>query len=143
MHQLCKHMVPMLIYFWKGEYKPFKAKKLDRGQPYVIEEVKWKKIGTLTIESSFTILGSFSRALPNIHKEQHLYIAETYAFWMMYLAPIVLKGRWHGTDVYYDHAILLSSIMRRLVEYEISAQDISPRGRLTQDIVQFVQQYYE
>ena len=143
MHQLCEHMVPMLIYFWKGEYKPFKAKKLDRGQPYVISEAEWKKIGCLTIESSFTIPGSFTRALPNIHKEQHLYIAETYAFWMMYLAPIVLKGRWHGTDVYYNHAILLSSIMRRLVEYEISAQDISPRGHLTQDIVQFVQQYYE
>ena len=145
MHLLFEHMVPMMISFWKGEYKPWKAKKLDQGQPYVISQDEWKKIGVLTIESSFTIPGSFTRALPNIHKEEHLYIAETYAFWMMYLAPTLLKGRWADTDTnkYYEHAILLSSILRRVVEYEIPVQDISPRGNLTQDITQFVQQYYE
>ena len=143
MHLLFEHMVPMMISFWKGEYKPWKAKKLDQGQPYVISQDEWKKIGILTIESSFTIPGSFTRALPNIYKEEHLYIAETYAFWMMYLAPILLKGRWADTNKYYEHAVLLSSILRRVVEYEIPVQDISPHGSLTQDITQFVQQYYE
>jgi hypothetical protein len=143
MHLLFEHMVPMMVSFWKGEYKPWKAKKLDQGQPYVISQAEWKKIGILTIESSFTIPGSFSRALPNIYKEEHLYIAETYAFWMMYLAPIVLKGRWGDTNKYYEHAVLLSRILSRVVEYEIPAQDISPHGNLTRDIVQFVQQYYE
>jgi len=143
MHLLFEHMVPMMISFWKGEYKPWKARKLDQGQPYVISQDEWKKIGILTIESSFTIPGSFTRALPNIYKEEHLYIAETYAFWMMYLAPILLKGRWANTDKYYKHAVLLSSILRRVVEYEIPVQDISPCGSLTQDITQFVQQYYE
>ena len=143
MHLLFEHMVPMMISFWKGEYKPWKAKKLDQGQAYVIPQDEWKKIGLLTIGSSSTIPGSFARALPNIHKEEHLYIAETYAFWMMYLAPIVLKGRWGDTNKYYKHAILLSSILRRVVEYEIPVQDVSPQGNLTQDITQFVQQYYE
>jgi len=143
MHLLFEHMVPMMISFWKGEYKPWKAKKLDQGQPYVIPQDEWKKIGLLTIGSSFIIPGSFTRALPNIHKEEHLYIAETYAFWMMYLAPVVLKGRWGNTDKYYKHAILLSSILRRVVEYEIPVQDISPHRNLTQDITQFMQQYYE
>ena len=143
MHLLFEHMVPMMVSFWKGEYKPWKAKKLDQDQPYVISQVEWKKIGILTIESLFTIPGSFTRALPNIYKEEHLYIAETYAFWMMYLAPILLKGRWPDTNMYYEHAILLSSILRRVVEYEIPARDISPQGSLSQDITQFVQQYYE
>jgi hypothetical protein len=136
-------MVPMLISFWKGEYKPWKAKKLDRGQLYVISEDEWKKIGTLTTEASFTIPGSFTRALPNIFKEEHLYIAETYTFWMMYIAPILLKGRWRETDKYYQHAVLFSSILRRLVDFEIPAQDISPHGILTLDIIRFVQQYYK
>ena len=136
-------MVPMLISFWKGEYKPWKAKRLDQGQPYVIPEVEWKKIGILTLESSSTIPGSFARTLPNIFKEEHLYIAETYAFWMMYLAPVVLKGRWQNTEKYYEHAVLLSSILRRLVDYEIPAQDVSSGGSITLDIIQFVQQYYE
>lgn len=81
--------------------------------------------------------------LPNIHKEGHLYIAEAYAFWMMYLAPIVLKGRWRDTDKYYHHAVLLSSILRRLVEYEIPIQDVLPSRSLAQDVILFVQQYYE
>jgi hypothetical protein len=145
MHLLFEHMVPMMISFWKGEYKPWKAKKLDQGQPYVISQNNWKIIGILTIESSSTIPGSFTRALPNIHKEEHLYIAETYAFWMMYLAPVLLKGRWDDTtgDKYYKHAILLTSILRRVVEYEIPVQDVSPHESLTTDITQFVQQYYE
>lgn len=143
MHLLFEHMVPMMISFWKGEYKPWKAKKLDQGQPYVIPQDEWKKIGALTIESSSTIPGSFTRALPNIYKEEHLYIAETYAFWMMYLAPILLEGRWVDTNKYYEHAVLLSSILRRVVEYEIPVQDVSPHGSLTRDITQFVQQYYE
>jgi hypothetical protein len=64
---------------------------------------------------------------------------------MMYLGPILLKGRWANAagNKYYEHAILLSSILQRVVEYEIPAQDISPHGSLTQDITQFVQQYYE
>lgn len=49
MHLLFEHMVPMLILFWKGEYKPWKSKKLDQGQPYVIPEAEWNKIGLLTI----------------------------------------------------------------------------------------------
>ena len=133
----------MLISFWKGEYKPWKSKKLDQGQPYIISNDKWKKIGTLTTEASFTIPGSFTCALPNIYKEEHLYIAETYAFWMMYLAPILLKGCWQETDIYYQHAVLFSSILRRLVDFEAQAQDVSPRGKLTLDIIQFVEQYYE
>ena len=48
MHLLFEHMVPMLISFWKGEYKPWKSKKLDQGQPYIISNDEWKKIGTLT-----------------------------------------------------------------------------------------------
>lgn len=143
MHLLFKHMVPMLISFWKGEYKPWKSKKLDQGQPYIISNDEWKKIGTLTTEASFTIPGSFTHALPNIYKEEHLYIAETYAFWMMYLAPILLKGRWQETDIYYWHAVLFSSILRRLIDFEVQAQDVSPRGKLTLNIIQFVEQYYE
>jgi hypothetical protein len=61
----------------------------------------------------------------------------------MYLAPILLKGRWVDTNKYYEHAVLLSSILKCVVEYEIPVQDISPYGSLTQDITQFVQQYYE
>ena len=138
MHLLFEHMVPMMISFWKGEYKPWKAKKLDQGHPYVISQGKWKKISILTIEYSFTIPGSFTHVLPNIYKEEHFYIAETYAFWIMYLAPVLLKGCWADTDKYYDHAILLSSFLRCVVEYEIPVDDISPQGSLTWDITQFV-----
>ena len=85
-----------------------------------VSQDKWKKIGILTIKSSFIIPGSFTQAFPNIYKEKHLYIAEMYAFWMMYLASILLKGCWAtDTDKYYKHAVLLSSILRCIVKYKI------------------------
>jgi hypothetical protein len=144
MHMLYEHLVPMLISFWKGAYKPWKAKGLDHGQPYVIPDAKWEEIGKLTAESSKTIPGAFCRALPDIHKEEHHYIAETYAVWMAQLAPKLLQDAWLPQHCkYYDHAVLLSKIIRTVESYEISRASIQQGGELYEDIQTFFEQYQE
>jgi hypothetical protein len=143
MHLLFEHMIPMLIQFWKGQYAPWKTKNLDRNQPYVISDKDWEDIGILTSQASNTIPATFSRALPNLHTEQYLYIAETYCVWFTYLAPALLQNRWPSTNIYYDHAMLLVKIVKKLVDYDIPRADLEAGGQIRLDIIKFVEQYYE
>lgn len=109
----------------------------------MISESNWVEIGHLSSAASYTLPSSFSRAIPNIHTEQYLFIAETYCVWFTYLAPALLQNRWSGTNRFYDHAMLLVSIIKRLVDYDIPRQDVEVGGLLREDIIKFVEQYYE
>jgi hypothetical protein len=143
MHVFYEHMIPMLISFWKGAYKPWKAKNLDLGQPYVIPKEKWDEIGKLTADASKLLPGSFCRALPNIWKEEHHYIAETYGVWMAHLAPKLLRNCWPDHPKYYDHAVLASKILLLAESFETPRDSIKPGGELYEAIQTFVQQYFE
>ncbi|KAB5587625.1 Transposase family Tnp2 protein [Ceratobasidium theobromae] len=96
MHLLFENLVPNLIHHWTGTFKG-----LDQGTgTYKISKVMWEAIGRLTTQATPTIPSSFVGTLPNIAQDHKLFKAEAYAFWIQYMAPILLKGVL--SDRYYE-----------------------------------------
>ena len=66
---------------------------MDEGsEEYQILDHIWEVIGKDTVASVDTIPASFGCKTPNIHTEAHLFMAEDWLFWLVHLAPLILKG---------------------------------------------------
>jgi hypothetical protein len=88
-HLLFKNLVPNMIRHWTSEFKG-----LDQGTgTYQLSQRQWETVGQLTMQATRTIPSTFVGTLPNIATDRNLYKAEAYAFWIQYIAPILLAGR--------------------------------------------------
>jgi len=88
MHLLFENVVKNLVNLWMGKFK-----ELDSGiEDYIIPDHIWEKIGKETVDAVKNIPSAFVRSLGNIYENKGSYTAEGWAFWFMYLAPILLKG---------------------------------------------------
>ncbi|KAF8576132.1 hypothetical protein K439DRAFT_1279506, partial [Ramaria rubella] len=86
MHLFLENFAPMLVDLWTGTFKG-----LDTGtKDYEIPSPLWDLIYKETVNSTATILAVFCHALPNIAKERHIFTAEAWGFWIIYLAPQLL-----------------------------------------------------
>jgi hypothetical protein len=89
MHLFFENLVPNLIRHWTGTFKG-----LDQGTGnYQLPGASWDVIGRETAASVRTIPSDFVGTLPDIAQDGNLYKAEAYAFWIQFIAPIVLEGR--------------------------------------------------
>jgi hypothetical protein len=86
MHLLFENLVPNMIRHWIGEFKG-----LDQGEGTYQQE--WATVGQLTAQATHTIPSAFVGTLPNIAMDRILCKAKAYAFWIQYIAPILLAGR--------------------------------------------------
>jgi len=69
-------------------------KGLDEGQEeYWILDHVWAVIGKETAAASNTIPASFGQRTLNIYTEAHVFTVEDWSFWLIHLAPLLLKGR--------------------------------------------------
>jgi hypothetical protein len=71
---------------------------------YRLSKQDWDTVGLLTAQAGRTIPSAFVGTLPDIAQDGNLYKAEAYAFWIQYVAPIVLKDRL--PDKYYQYVPL-------------------------------------
>jgi hypothetical protein len=111
---------------------------LDEGkESYQISEAVWEKIGQETAQAGDTIPSSFGRRTPNIWTEKHIFTAEDWAFWMIHIAPYVLRNRFNRPK-YYKHFMKFNSILKRTIQYSFTEQDL---GELEEDIVEYVKEY--
>jgi hypothetical protein len=133
MHLVFLNIIPMMIRLWKGAF--FQVDHRD--QPYIISSQDWQEIGRFTSKSVPFIPSSFSRAIPNINTEQHLFTAESYAFWFLYMAPILLRDRFRESR-YYDHAIHLVRIIQTCIQYEITTKKLD---ELEEKIIVWVRKF--
>lgn len=133
MHLLFENIVPMMIYLWKGKFRDVDT----AGEPFVLSIGQWEEIGRLTVESNPTIPSLFSRPIHNVYVDQHLFTAESYAFWFIYMAPTLLCNRFQD-DQYYTHMLLLVRIMKTLLLYEITEEQIVD---LDEDIGRWVSEF--
>jgi hypothetical protein len=102
MHLIWANLIPNLILLWTRKFKD-----LDHdGQDYVIMQTVWNAIGEATSQAGRTIPAAFGSRVPNIALEKSHMIAETYSIWTLYLAPVLLKGRFLN-ERYYNHFIKL------------------------------------
>lgn len=133
LHIFCENIIPNLVDLWCGNFKG-----LDVGtEDYEIHPNVWKEIGSETANAVKHIPSSYVNVLPNIAKDRSHYTAETWAFWFIYVAPIVLKGRFKRAK-YYKHLCLLAKIMKTTLKFELSLVEID---ELEEDIIKWVERY--
>ena len=120
MHLLLKNVVKNLVYLWMRKFKG-----LDTGtEDYVIPEHIWKSIGMETVAAVRTVLSAFVHSLGNIAEDQSAYTAEGWAFWFMFIAPILLHGRFQKV-IYYTHFCDLVDIMKTCTWFSINHAEIN------------------
>jgi hypothetical protein len=117
MHLIWENLIPNLIEFWTGEFKDLDHQ--DEG--YFIEQHIWNEIGTATAASKATIPAAFGAPVPNIATKKCPMSAEMYANWTLFIAPIVLRGRFKSAQ-YYQHFMQLVELLKLCLAFEISEE---------------------
>ena len=134
-HLLCENVIPKLHKLWTDRFKGLKNGHFD----YVISPHDWKEISKETAEAVKNIPASFVRVLGNIGEDRSAFTTESWAFWFMYVAPIVLKDRFLKKR-YYKNMLALVKIMKTTLKYSITNEEID---ELEEEIVQWVEKYEE
>jgi Transposase family tnp2 len=115
MHLIWENLIPNLIEFWTGTFK-----NLDHeGKDYVIESKVWEAIGAATATCGATIPSAFGARVPNIATQRFQMTSEMYANWTLFIAPVVLRGRFKMPR-YYKHFMQLVELLKLCLEFEIS-----------------------
>ena len=136
MHLIWANLIPNLILLWTGKFKD-----LDHdGQDYVIMPTVWNAIGEATFQAGGTIPAAFGSRVPNIALEKSQMIAETYSIWTLYLAPVLLKGRFLN-ERYYKHFMKLVQLLTRCIDLEITQGQVDDLDQGFQDWVQDYELY--
>ena len=115
MHLIWTNLIPNLVLLWTGKFKDLN----HYGEDYVLPPTVWDAIGKVTFDARKTIPAAFGSRVPNIASEKAQMIAETYSIWTLYLAPILLKGRFPSPH-YYKHFKELVQLLTLCLEFEIT-----------------------
>jgi hypothetical protein len=117
MHLIWQNLIPNLIDFWTGKFKGLN----HENEGYFIDEHIWDEIGAATAACGATIPAAFGAPVPNIATKRHLLNAEMHANWTLYIAPIVLQGRFKRPQ-YYQHFLRLVELLKICLSFEISEE---------------------
>ena len=115
MHLIWENLIPNLIKFWTGTFQGLK----HEGKDYLIEPHIWEEIGAATAASCAMIPSAFGAPVPDIAKKQHEMSAEMYANWTLFIALIVLRGRFKRPR-YYKHFMQLIKLLKLCLAFKIS-----------------------
>lgn len=89
MHLVWENTIPNLVSHWTGDFKG-----LDQGgESYHLEKSIWDAIGEATSASGDTIPSVFAARPPNLAGDRSSCTADSWSFWTLYLAPILLRGK--------------------------------------------------
>lgn len=133
MHLLLENVCPNLVSLWTGTFK-----NLDQGhEQYEIAPHIWEEIGRETADAVCYIPAAFVRVLQNIATDRQKFTAESWGFWFVHVAPIVLEGRFKH-EKYYKHMLLLVDIMKTTLQFEITRDQVDD---LEEKIVDWVLDY--
>jgi hypothetical protein len=118
LHQLFANAIPNLVLHWKGDFK-----KLDSAEGiYALSQAAWEAIGSATAASAHTTPSWMIRLMPDIFLNSHKYTCESWAFWIVWIAPLLLKG--HLPEDHYQHLLLFSKIIKVATSLEITTQQL-------------------
>ena len=133
MHLFSENIIPALVKLWTGKFKG-----LDVGsEDYEILLHIWEEIGRETAEAVKHIPANFVHVLQNIATDQAHFTAESWTFWFIHIAPIVLNGRFQHPK-YYHHACDLADIIEMCLKFTITHAEID---KLEDKIIEWVRQY--
>ncbi|KIM21216.1 hypothetical protein M408DRAFT_110138, partial [Serendipita vermifera MAFF 305830] len=116
MHLLFENNAPGLVQHWKGTYKKISSPDDE----YALDEETWEDIGKETADAARTIPALMARATPDIWTQSCRYTAESWAFWITWQAPYVMKDRLPGP--HYQHLLLFGKIIKLATSLEITPE---------------------
>jgi hypothetical protein len=119
MHLIWENLIPNLVLFWSGRYKG-----MDEGEPYVLSPHIWQAVGTASAAATRTIPSSFGSSIPNPATDCSYFTSSTWSVWSLFIAPIVLQGRF-PEDRYYKHFCSLVELLNLCLQFEISEEDLN------------------
>ena len=134
MHLLFENNAPNLVLHWKGTYKTLTPDE----DPYALDPATWVQIGKETANTVHTNPSSMVCAMPNIDIHASRFTAESWAFWITWIAPYVMEGRL--PRVHYDHLILFTHIIKAATSLEITEDMLD---KLDDDVRLWHAQYEE
>ncbi|XP_006459574.1 hypothetical protein AGABI2DRAFT_65569 [Agaricus bisporus var. bisporus H97] len=117
MHLIWENLIPNLILFWTATFKELDHE--DRG--YVISPEAWKEVGEVAAACKATIPSAFGAPVPNVALQRSQMTSEMYSNWTLFIAPIVLRGRFQR-PIYYKHFLRLVQLLKMCLELEISSE---------------------
>ena len=120
MHLIFENLVPNLVAHYTGNFKG-----LDAGiEEYILPAHIWSEICKIGSASGDTIPSQFGARTPNLDKERSHMTAEAWSFWVMYIAPIILRDRFTKPR-YYTHFMKLVHLIHLCLSYDMKASDIN------------------
>lgn len=132
MHEMFLNVFPNLCALWQGKFK-----NLDLEQePFRISDSIWSLIGKETVAANRTIPATMVRLLPDIFQDSGGFNAETWHFWMVWIAPYLLYNRMD--PIYYRHHLLLVNFVKDCVAFTITPEIL--RG-IHQNIIDWNTEY--
>jgi hypothetical protein len=133
MHIFPENIVPMLVNHWTRKFKGMDAGKED----YEIADHIWTEIGEETAAAIANIPATFVRVLSNIADDRSNFTAESWSFWIIHLAPTLLRNRFPKAK-YHKHLCELVWIMKKTLQFSITHAEID---ELEQRIANWVVKY--
>ena len=133
MHLMFENNCPNLVDLWMGKFKDL---DITDAADYVIPANIWAEIGAETAAAVQTIPAAFVRVLGNITTDRGSFKAESWAFWFMYLAPILLRNRLG--DIYYHHMCDFVEIIKVCLKFSMSYKGLD---ELKEKIIKWVEDY--
>ncbi|KAJ9095930.1 hypothetical protein QFC20_006531 [Naganishia adeliensis] len=106
MHVLYENLMKELLGLWKGSYKAsMMTGESTLEEEYVFSEHQWKLIDAEVARSTKLVPAQMAPSLSSV-SERGYWNADTYAYFMMYLGPIVMRNRLPSR--YYRHFVDLA-----------------------------------
>ena len=119
MHLFFENLFPNLVRHYTGTFK-----NLDSGvESYELSKEDWAEICQTGSLSGDTIPSSFGPRMPNLETERSSMTAETWGFWSMHLAPVLLWNRF-SRQRYYDHFIELVRLVRKCISFNLERSEV-------------------
>ncbi|KAJ7052722.1 hypothetical protein C8F01DRAFT_1065494 [Mycena amicta] len=123
-----------MVKLWSGKFKG-----LDCGvENYEISADVWTEIWAETAAATKHIPSAFSRSFAGGPGK---FTAKSWCFWFVYLAPGLLKGRFADRK-YHDHLCQLADIIKLVLLFEITREQIDQLEEMIIDWVEKYELYY-
>ena len=133
MHVIMENTIPGLVSLWTTDYKG-----LGEGrESYRIDSNTWKAIGAEGSAAGSTIPSVYSPRIPDVSKKGSYLSADMWSFWTLYIAPVLLQGRFKKPE-YYTHFVDLAYLLRLCLQFEISEAEV---GELRVGFKKWVEDY--
>jgi len=120
MHLIFENLVPNLVAHYTGNFKG-----LDDGvKEYIFPAHIWSEICKIGSASGDTIPSQFGARVPDLEKEHSHMTAEAWSFWVLLIAPIILRNCFTKPR-YYVHFAKLVRLIHLCLAYDMKTSDIN------------------